>query len=137
MSTIVVTAVEPQMASSIWPKIRDLIDVGYAVGDNFMPKDILEQIRYGQILVWIAIDEESGHIHAAMTTELVTMRCGLVCWMGQCSGDRMQDWSRFHILIEEYAKAEGCVKIIVQGRRGWEKIIEGYRIRTVQLEKLL
>ena len=135
MSTILVTAVEPQMASSIWPRVRDMIDVGYAAGDNFMPEDILEKVRYGQILIWIAIDEDSGHIHAAMTTELVPMRCGLVCWMGQCAGDRMQDWSKFHTEIEKYAKDEGCVKVVLKGRRGWRKILDGYRIRTVQLEK--
>src|ERR1700680_125027 len=137
MSTITVACVEPQMASNIWPRVRSMIDTGYAAGDNFMPEDILEKVRYGQILLWIAIDEESGHIHAAMTTELVSMRCGLVCWMGQCSGDRMQDWSKFHGLIEEYAKDEGCVKVILQGRRGWEAKLDGFKIRTVQLEKML
>jgi len=137
MSTIVVTAIEPHMASNLWPRVRDLIDVGYAVGDNFMPENILEQIRYGTILLWIAIDEETGHIHAAMTTELVAMRCGLVCWMGQCSGDRMQDWSKFHVKIEEYARDEGCVKVVLKGRRGWENILDGYRVRTVQLEKVI
>ena len=137
MATIVVTAVEPDFASRIWAKVKDLIDVGYAAGDNFMPENILEQIRYGTILLWIAIDEESGHIHAAMTTELVPMRCGLVCWMGQCAGDRMQDWSKFHVQIEEYAKNEGCVKLVLKGRRGWEAVLDGFRVRTVQLEKML
>ncbi len=137
MNTITVACVEPHMATKIWPKVRDLIDIGYAAGDNFMPENILEQIRYGTILLWVAVDEESGHIHAAMTTELVAMRCGLVCWMGQCGGDRMHDWSKFHVQIEEYAKDEGCVKVILKGRRAWEKVLSGYRIRTVQLEKIL
>lgn len=137
MAELVVTAVEPDFASQIWSKVSGLIDVGYAAGDNFMPEDILQKVRYGTILLWIAIDEETGHIHAAMTTELVLMRCGLVCWMGQCSGDRMPDWRHFHTMIEKYAKDEGCVKTILQGREGWQKVLKGYSVRTVQLEKTL
>ena len=135
--SVIVSAVEPGMARSIWDRVSDMIDVGYSAGDDFMPKDILERIRYGQVLLWIAIDDESGNIIAAMTTELVPMRSGLVCWMCQCGGDRMQDLKRFHVQIEEYAKAEGCVKVILKGRRGWERVLEGYRVRTVTLEKAI
>lgn len=114
-----------------------MIDVGYMAGDDFMPADMLENIRYGKTLLWIAIDDGDGNILAAMTTELVPMRSGLVCWMCQCGGDRMQDWSRFHLKIEEYARAEGCVKVVLRGRAGWERVLEGYKVRTVQLEKVL
>jgi hypothetical protein len=101
---VVVTAIEPDTAFSIWDRVRDMIDIGYAAGDDLMPKDILENIRYGKVLLWAAIDDESGNIIAAMTTELVPMRSGLVCWMCQC---------------------------------GWERVLEGYRVRTVTLEKIL
>jgi hypothetical protein len=137
MMGVIVTAIEPDTAFSIWDRVRDMIDIGYAVGDDKMPTDILEQIRYGKVLLWNAIDDENGNIVAAMTTELVPMRSGLVCWMCQCGGDRMQDWKHFHVKIEEYAKAEGCVKVILKGRRGWERVLEGYRVRTVTLEKIL
>lgn len=135
--TVHVEAVEPYTATSIWERVRDMIDVGYLAGDDTMPADILEQIRYARIVLWIAIDDENGNIIAAMTTEVVPMRSGLVCWMCQCGGDRMQDWSRFHVKIEEYARAEGCGKVVLRGRRAWEKVLTGYRIRTVQLEKIL
>lgn len=135
--TVHVEAVEPHTASAIWPRVRDMIDVGYAACDDLMPADIVEQIRYAKIVLWIAIDDETGNIIAAMTTEVVPMRSGLVCWMSQCGGDRMQDWKRFHVKIEEYAKAEGCVKVVLKGRGGWERVLEGYRVRTVMLEKIL
>ena len=100
-------------------------------------KICLSEIRYGKVLLWIAIEEDGGEIHAAMTTELVPMRPGLVCWMCQCGGDRMLDWSRFHTEIEDYAKKEGCVKVILRGRSGWRRILPGYSVKTVQLEKTL
>jgi hypothetical protein len=135
--TVLVEAVEPTLASSIWERVRGMIDVGYMAGDDLMPTDMLENIRYGKTVLWVAIDDEDGNILAAMTTELVPMRSGLVCWMCQCGGDRMQDWVRFHVKIEEYAKAEGCVKTVLRGRDGWRGVLEGYRVRTVQLEKVL
>lgn len=135
--TVHVEAVEPGVASSIWPRVSGMIDIGYMAGDDLMPADMLERIRYGRVVLWIAIDEDNGNILAALTTELVPMRSGLVCWMCQCGGDRMQDWSRFHIKVEEYARAEGCVKVALRGRDGWRGVLEGYRVRTVQLEKVL
>lgn len=139
---VIVACVEPGTAHQVWPRVADMIEVGYAAGDDFMPDDILERIRYGKLLLWIAIDDVNGEIYAAMTTELVRMRSGLVCWMCQCGGDRMIDWSRFHTEIEEYAKKEGCVKVALRGRAGargqcgWERVL-GYKVRTVQLEKTL
>lgn len=134
---IEVEAVEPGLASSIWPRVRDMIDIGYSAGDDLMPADMLERIRYGQVVLWVAIENPDGNILAAMTTELVPMRSGLVCWMCQCGGDRLQDWSRFHVKVEEYAKAEGCGRVVLRGRPGWQRVLEGYTVRTVQLEKVL
>lgn len=114
-----------------------MIDSGLAVCDELMPGDILDRIANGRMLLWIAIDDDGGNIIAAMTTELVRMRSGLVCWMCQCGGDRMQDWSRFHVKVEEYARAEGCVKVRIKGRPGWEKVLNGYRRCDVTLEKVL
>jgi hypothetical protein len=135
--TIVVTALSPDTAAAQWPALRGMIDVGYAAGGDFMPEDLPNQITEGKVLLWIAVDDETAVVHAAMTTELIPMRCGLVCWMGQCAGDRMRDWSKFHTQIEEYARDEGCVKVVLKGRRGWERILDGYKIRTVTLEKAL
>ena len=134
---IIVSAVEPDMAFGIWSRVKDMIDTGYAVGDDFMPEDILERVRYGKVLLWVAIDQEDGEIVAAMTTELVPMRSGLVCWMCQCGGKRLGEWWQFHKKIEQYAKAEGCVKVVLRGRPGWERVLDGFKRTSVTLEKML
>lgn len=133
---IIVECIEPSLAHEIWPRVKAMIDMGYAAGDDFVPDDILERIRYGRILLWAAV-EEDGNILAAMTTELVPMRSGLVCWMCQCGGAGMPLWARFHTKIEEYARAECCVKVVLRGREGWQRVLDGYRVRTVQMEKML
>jgi hypothetical protein len=135
--SVIVAAIEPGTARSIWPRVSDMIDMGFAACDEIMPVDLVERIGSGKVMLWVAIEEDSGNIVAAMTTELVPMRSGLVCWMCQCGGDRMQDWKRFHIKVEEYARAERCVRVVLKGRPGWERVLEGYRVRNVTLEKVL
>jgi len=134
---VIVEAVEPGTAQQIWPRVRDMIDAGLAVCDEVMPEDMLDRLGSGKMLLWVAIEEANGIIHAAMTTQLVKQRSGLVCWMCQCGGERMRDWSRFHVKIEEYAKSEGCVKVVLEGREAWQRVLEGYSVRSVRLEKVL
>jgi hypothetical protein len=134
---VIVEAVEPGTAVQIWPRVRDMIDAGLSVCDELMPEDILERLANGKTLLWVAIEEANGIIIAAMTTELVKQRSGLTCWMCQCGGSRMGDWSRFHVKIEEYARVEGCVSVVLDGREGWKRILEGYEVRSVRLEKVL
>lgn len=137
--TIICTALSPDAAASQWPVLRPLIDVGFAAGGDFMPEDFPEMVRDGKVLIWVALDDETAQVLTAVTTELIRMRVGLVCWIGQCGGERMHEWIHFIEKIEEYARAEGCVKSIIKGRWGWEKTLkdEGYKVRTVTLEKVL
>lgn len=134
---IICTALSPDTAAAQWPVLRPLIDVGFAAGGDFMPEDFAERIADGTVLIWVAMDDGTGEVLTAVTTELIPMRVGLVCWIGQCAGTRMREWVHFIEKIEEYARAEGCVKSIVKGRWGWEKVLEGFKIRTVTLEKVL
>lgn len=135
--TVHVEAVEPGTARQYWDRVRDFIDAGLAVCDELMPANMVDRIATGKTLLWVAIDDENGNIIAAMTTELIPQRSGLVCWMCQCGGERMQDWSRFHTKVEEYARAEGCVKVVLEGREAWQRVLRGYRVRSVRLEKVL
>lgn len=135
--TVICTALAPDVALSQWPALRGMIDIGFAAGGDFMPEDFPDRVGDGKVLIWVAIDDVTAEVLTAVTTELIRMRAGLVCWIGQCGGQRMRDWIQFHLKIEEYARAEGCVKTIVKGRFGWEKVLEGYKVRTVTLEKVL
>lgn len=132
---MIVECVAPAVAVDIWDRISPMIDAGYAAADEFMPSDMVYRMATGRTLVWVAI--EGDDIRAAMTTELVPMRSGLVCWMCQCGGDGLKEWSAMHSKVEEYARAEGCVRVILRGRVGWQRALEGFTVRNVQLEKVL
>jgi hypothetical protein len=137
MGKLSLACLAPDVAAAQWRTLLPMIDEGFAVGGEIIPADFMQRIEGGEVLIWVAVDDETAVVHAVMTTELVRMRSGLVCWMGQCAGDRMREWRDFHTKIEDYARGEGCVKTILKGRFGWERALEGYRVRTVTLEKVL
>lgn len=135
---IIFTALSPDTAAAQWPILRPLIDMGFAAGDDFMPEDFVERVAGGKVLIWVAMDGETGEVLMAGTTELISMRIGMVCWIGQCGGHRMREWAHSSMeKIEEYARAEGCVKVILKGLPGWKGVFKDFAVRTLTLEKVL
>lgn len=127
--------VPPDEVWKLWNgTIVEMIDAGFAAFDVPMPEDMKEQLRYGTRLLWLAIDNKD-HVWAAMLTQLFEMRSGKVCKVLECGGEKMRTWLHLREGIERYAKAEGCGRVIVEGRGGWARLLPDYRMIGVTLEK--
>jgi len=134
---MLVMCVPPEEVYKIWKgAVHDMVDSGFAAFDVPMPDDILQQLKYGTRLLWIAVDA-SSHIHAALLTQLFEMRSGKVCKVLECGGHKMKTWVHLRTKIEDYAKAEGCGRVIVEGRAGWARMLPDYRMIGVTLEKAI
>lgn len=134
-STVELVCVPPEDVRKLWPGlVHDMVDAGFAAFDCPMPVDILEQFKYGTRLLWLAVDP-AERIIAAMTTQLYDMRSGKVCKVLECGGEKMRTWLHLRAGIEEYAKREGCGRVIVEGRGGWARLLPDYRMIGVTLEK--
>jgi hypothetical protein len=81
-------------------------------------------------LLWLAV---SDHIEAAATTHLSRN----VCTLTACSGHQRERWLPLFKKIEKYAKDEGCTAMRIFGRKGWERVLDGYHVEHVVLEKAL
>ena len=90
--------------------------------------DIEKDVLAGDQLLWLAI---SDHIEAAATTHLSRN----VCTLTACSGHNRERWLPLFVRIEKYAKDEGCSAMRIYGRKGWERVLDGYRVQHVILEK--
>lgn len=135
MGDLNLTCIPPEEVWKIWPgTVHDLVDAGFAASDVPMPADIAEQLKYGHMLLWLVLTPES-QIIAAMLTQLFEMRTGKICKMRECAGTRMVEWKEMRDQIERYAKAEGCDRVLVEGRLGWAGVLKDYRITGVVLEK--
>lgn len=132
---ITLHCIPPHEVRRMWlGPVHDMIDAGFAAFDVPMPTDILEQLRYGTRLLWVAVDD-SATIVAAALTQLFPMRSGLVCKVLECGGDHMREWIGLRDQIEQYARDEGCARVLIEGRPGWARMLPDYAMIGVTLEK--
>lgn len=136
MTDVRLIAVDPKRVAEIWPAARPLIEKAYKDGDQVIPLSILADLRTGKRLLWLAVDGEETII-AAMLTQLFNMVSGKMLKMQECGGERMPEWKHLRRRIEDYARAEGCTRVLVEGRPGWQRIMPDYERVAVVLEKRL
>lgn len=129
MSTDLV-CVDPKEVSQIWTYAGPMIRVAIERTDLGDFEHIEKGVLAGDQLVWLAI---SDRIEAAATTHLSRN----VCTITACSGNHRERWLPLLGKIEKYAKDEGCHTMRLGGRKGWERVLNGYRVEHVILEKAL
>lgn len=131
---ITLVCVPPSDVKALWNGVLPFIDAGFAASDVPIPDDLIAQLRDGTRLLWLAVDENQ-HIVATMMTQLFPMRSGMVCKMMECGGERLHEWKHLRAEIEQYAKREGCVRVMLEGRPGWSRVMHDYSVVSVALEK--
>lgn len=122
--------VDPKEVSQIWTYAGPMIRVAIERTDLSDFADIEKAVLAGDQLLWLAISDK---IEAAATTHLSRN----VCTLTACSGHQRERWLPLFARIEKYAKNEGCHTLRIFGRRGWERVLDGYRVEHVVLEKAL
>lgn len=122
--------VSPFDVAKTWPLAKDMIRAAIERTGLSEFADTEKDVLEGRQLLWLAI---SDHVEAAATTQLSPGVCTLVA----CSGHQRERWLPLFARIEKYAKAEGCKTMRLYGRKGWERVLSGYRVEHVILEKTL
>jgi len=126
--------VPPEGIVHAWPKARAFIDRAYEEVDAHIPADLFNRLCDGRALMWLVYDDDS--VLYVFITELYELRSGLkVCRLVAGAGERMSEWLHLQSEIEAYARAEGCAKIVAEGRVGWSRALDGYREVRRVIEK--
>jgi hypothetical protein len=133
-ASVELICVDPKRVHEIWPHVAELIRGAIKRTNLSHTADIETDTLHGDGLLWIAWD---GAIKAAATTSLVRTDRDLVCILTACSGRDRALWLPLLAGIETYAKAEGCACVRIYGRKGWARVLKGYRIQHVVLERPL
>jgi hypothetical protein len=134
-TTMRLSCVAPTLIGPIWPLVREMLDAGFAASDMLMPDDIVLQLCHGKRLLWIITDQDGTQVFAAAMTALHRMRSGLMCKILECGGEHAALWVHHRDKIEAYAKAEGCDRVVIEGREGWARLLPDYKMIGVVLEK--
>jgi hypothetical protein len=127
--------VAPDRVHEFWPHVSDLIHRAIRRTNLSHSQDIDFDVLNGDGLLWIAWNGSA--VEAAATTSLIETDTEKVCVLTACGGENMRRWLSLLGEIEDYAKAEGCSRVRIFGRKGWVRVLERYRIRNVILEKEL
>jgi hypothetical protein len=134
-STVELVCVAPDRIHDIWshaaPRIRSAIERTGLSDFAELEQDVL---RGGQLL-WLAWDGET--IEAAATTHLTMVGPRKVCVITSCAGEHKERWLPLLSHIERYAKAEGCAIMRIFGRHGWQRVLSGYEVSNVVMDKEL
>jgi hypothetical protein len=122
--------VVPDRVFDFWPFARPLIKAALERTRLSNIEDIESDVLEGRQLLWLAW---SDRIEAAATTQLASG----VCILTACSGHDRERWLPLFDRIEKYARDECCSTMRIFGRKGWERVLDGYRVEHVILEKAL
>ena len=123
--------VDPERIYEVWPHAWHLIKSAIEKTNLSRFEDIALQVLEGRQLLWLAWDGQK--IEAAATTQLLPD----VCVLTACGGNDRQHWLPLLEQIEKYAADEGCKRMRLYGRKGWERVLDGYRADYVILEKTI
>jgi hypothetical protein len=132
-STAELVCVDPERVHEIWPTVRPLLKAAcYRTKLNAF-EDIEADILSGRSLLWMAWNGRT--VESATATVLINSEIGKVCIITVCGGSDMKRWLPLIDRIETYAKAEGCRRVRIYGRKGWLHVLDGYEEKHIIMEK--
>lgn len=118
----------------VWQHVAEMIDEAYKFADEIMPDDLLAELRSGHRQLWVVWGVEKK-VLAAVLTRIVQLRSGRAMQITACGGAGGERWMHLITNIYAHAKAEGCRKVTIEGRPGWERIFKDFRRTRVILER--
>ncbi len=128
--------IDPAIVPRVWPMVKPMIDRAYNEVDDEIPATLFNDLCANRALLWLVSDMTAQRIVYAFITELYIRRSGLkVCRLVAGSGERMSDWLHLQSELEQYARDEGCSKIVAEGRTGWSRALSGYSVIRHVIEK--
>jgi hypothetical protein len=134
-SAVELLCVNPERVHEIWPFVAPLLGRATARTGLAAFADIERDILNGHALLWIAWNGSA--IEAAASTSLQQTDAGKVCVITACAGTNMARWLPLIRIIEGYARDEGCTCVRIFGRKGWTRVLDGYRQTHAIIDKRL
>jgi len=127
--------VDPGSIQAIWPHVAQRLSKATAKTGLSAFAEIERDVLNGKALLWVAWNGRS--IEAVAATSLQQTDAGRVCVITACAGADMTRWLPLIRFIETYAREEGCTCVRIFGRKGWARVLDGYRQTHAVIDKHL
>ena len=131
---------EAERVKEVWILVKDLIQKACDYSDGFADaEDFKKWLEQGTMQLWVAWDNEEKKVRCVCITEVKQYPKYKVCGCKITTGSSFKQWVDFMDYVMEWAKEEGCRKMEIHTRPGWERILKpkGFFKTHVQLERML
>lgn len=127
--------IDPVRIDEFWPHVKHFIRAAIERTELNSFDEIERAVLNGKQLLWLAWNGHS--IDAAACTELARVGHKTICTLTACAGYQRDRWLPLFEQIEQYARNEGAATMRIIGRKGWQRVLDGYHVEHVILEKTL
>jgi hypothetical protein len=126
-----------EQVEKVWPLAETLVAKACETNGGYDAKHILEFLKSGHMQLWMAVDGKSNKVICVCVTEIRKYPNHKVCDLRITTGEQFERWVGFMDQICEWARSNGCKKMEIFARPGWERILKqrGFNKTHVQLEK--
>jgi len=129
-------AVDPHRATALWKAATPYLERSYRRSEQVMPADILANVIWRKKTLWLVVDNEE--IIGAGLTSIHQLENGKMCKIEHFAADGgIAKWLHLRETIHRFARAEGCDRVLIDARLGWQKYLLDYEPIAVILEKRL
>lgn len=129
-----VFTLSPDETIRLWPKFRHHLERLEHESGLVLASEIRAHLASGTMQIW---GFEEGVILGVAVTEILQTPKGPCCWIYGAAGTESRKGQIDAIMssIETWARSTGCTRVMLQGRRGWLRKLDGYQQTGVILEK--
>lgn len=109
--------VPADLVMRVWDKVTPILSRVVKPQTGYRLDDVLTRLQLAQWQLWVI-----GDFQAIAVTEIQVRPLHKVLWVQFIAGDRVDDWLEdWEAVLEAFAKANDCLAVEFNGRRGWHK----------------
>ena len=127
--------VDPARVRELEPVAVPLIRCAVERCGDWSVEAIWSALCEQRMLLWLVVRELA--IEGMLVTRLEQTPKDLVCVIVLCAGQHLLRSRHLIGTVEQFARAEGCARLRMQGRRGWRRVFADYSEPFITLEKNL
>lgn len=128
------TGIQSKDIPVIWGSVSGFIEAGMDEGESL--QRIKNQLLAAKAQLWIAYDEDQ--IIAACVSEIIELPTRKVFNVFSIGGSRIEEWIHHLNFLETGARERGCTAMRHSNiRKGFQKLLSGYSVTQVTVEKEL
>lgn len=132
-----IAAIPPALIDTYWSTVEHLVERFEHKTLLIAAETLKKQLKNAERQLWIAYADKRV-LAIAVTYVYQTARGQICCIWAACGDlDEMSQVQRFESDIERWARDIGCSAMEIQGRRGWSRLLPGYKRTAIVLEKSL